>query len=61
MDNGDIIGIILVYVYVILLLVISEKVIKNIPISVENSCILWWGTFYSYYPCSNHDGSWPFW
>jgi len=31
MDNGDIIGIILVYVYVILLLVISEKVIKKHP------------------------------
>jgi dolichol kinase len=31
MDNGDIIGLILVYVYVILLLVISEKVIKKHP------------------------------
>lgn len=31
MDNGDIIGIILVYVYVILLLVISEKVIQKHP------------------------------
>lgn len=31
MDNGDIIGLILVYVYVILLLVVSEKVIKKHP------------------------------
>lgn len=31
MDNGDIIGLILVYAYVILLLVISEKVLKQHP------------------------------
>ena len=31
MDNGDIIGLILVYAYVILLLVISEKVLKKHP------------------------------
>ncbi|HII83775.1 MAG TPA: phosphatidate cytidylyltransferase, partial [Methanobacterium subterraneum] len=31
MDNGDIIGLILVYAYVILLLVISQKLIKEHP------------------------------
>jgi len=31
MDNGDILGLILVYTYVILLLVISEKVLKKHP------------------------------